>query len=211
MSYQKRGLLIVVEGIDGSGKSTLCRNLHTALLKKDHKTALTKEPGGTLLGKELRAILQTQNVPVCPQAEYLLFAADRSQHFKDLIIPKLNTGYLIISDRMGDSSIAYQGYGRGLSIEMIQQINAWTMQNIEPDISFYVRISAEESKKRIRARGKTLTAFEKERDEFTQRLVHGFDALFKDKKGGIILDGTQTPEELTTLALHHIEQTLSLV
>jgi dTMP kinase len=204
MSARTRGLLVVIEGIDGSGKSTLARSLHAALAQAGHKTILTKEPGDTELGKELRTILQTQTSPVCSKAEYLLFAADRAQHFEDLIIPKLREECIIISDRMADSSVAYQGYGRGLDVDMIKKANAWAMSNMQPDITFYVRITVEESKKRIAQRGNQLTAFERERDDFLKKLVTGFDEIFAHKSGGIILDGTQSPDALVQEALAHI-------
>src|SRR3990172_1551765 len=125
---QKRGLLITLEGIDGSGKSTLANAIVTALTTLGKHVVLTKEPGGTALRTELRAILQTQKNPVCDKAEFLLFAADRSQHFKELIVPALEQGQIVISDRMADSSLAYQGFGRGLDKEMISSINRWAMQ-----------------------------------------------------------------------------------
>jgi dTMP kinase len=204
MSIGSRGLLVVIEGIDGSGKSTLARSLHAALAAAGHKALLTKEPGDTALGKELRTILQTQTSPVCHKAEYLLFAADRAQHFEDVIIPKLRDDFIIISDRMADSSVVYQGYGRGLDVDRIKNVNTWAMNNMQPDLTFYVRISVEESKKRIAQRGNQLTAFERERDDFLKKLVIGFDEIFADKSGGIILDGTQSPEALVQEALAHI-------
>ncbi len=204
MSTRTRGLLVVIEGIDGSGKSTLARSLHSALAAAGHKALLTKEPGDTALGKELRTILQTQTSPVCHKAEYLLFAADRAQHFEDVIIPKLRDDFIIISDRMADSSVVYQGYGRGLDVDRIKNVNTWAMNNMQPDLTFYVRISVEESKKRIAQRGSQLTAFERERDDFLKKLVIGFDEIFADKSGGIILDGTQSPEALVQEALAHI-------
>ena len=205
MSTATRGLLIAIEGIDGSGKSTLARNLHEALSAKGHKTILTKEPGDTPLGKQLRTILQTQESPVCSKAEFLLFAADRAQHFEELIIPKLKSGHIIISDRMADSSVVYQGYGRGLKIDTIKNINSWAMNAIEPDITIYVRIDAQTSKIRIEKRGAKLTAFEKERDEFLHKLITGFDEIFKNKKNSVIIDGSKTPEELTKNAIAIIE------
>ena len=133
-----------------------------------------------------------------------MFAADRAQHFEDVIIPKLRDDFIIISDRMADSSVVYQGYGRGLDVDRIKNVNTWAMNNMQPDITFYVRISVEESKKRIAQRGSQLTAFERERDDFLKKLVIGFDEIFADKSGGIILDGTQSPEALVQEALAHI-------
>ena len=200
----KSGLLIALEGIDGSGKTTLAKHLTFALKNQGYPVIHTKEPGGTMLGKELRSILQIQKTPVIPLAEFLLFAADRAQHFAQLIIPALEKNQIVISDRLADSSIVYQGYGRGLDINMIKTINGWAMQHREPDITFYIRIPLETSLERLKNRP-ALTVFEKEQKTFTLKLIHGFDELFKNKQNSYILDGTQNPEELTKQALVYVE------
>src|SRR3990172_425114 len=160
---QKRGLLITLEGIDGSGKSTLVKAIVTALTALGKPVVLTKEPGGTALGKELRAILQTQKNPVCNKAEFLLFAADRAQHFKQLIVPALEQGQIVISDRMADSSLAYQGYGRGIDRNMITTINSWAMQGIVPDLTIFLRLTPAKALERAQGRREAPTAFEQEK------------------------------------------------
>lgn len=197
MKTLKRGILISIEGIDGSGKSTLTKNL-THLLGLHYAPVLqTKEPGGTELGSMLRTILQTQPVPLCNKAEYLLFAADRAQHFHQLIIPALARKNIIISDRMADSSVTYQGYARGLDIPTIQMINAWAMNGIEPDVTIYVRIQPEQALNRLRIRNQTLTAFEQEKTDFYLKLVHGFDTIFTQRTNVITVDGTQNQDIVT--------------
>src|SRR3972149_5899470 len=124
-------MLITLEGIDGSGKSTLAKKMADTL----HNVVLTKEPGGSALGKKLREILQMQPVPITPIAEFLLFAADRAQHFDEVVIPALEQNKIVISDRMADSSLVYQGYGRGINMENIKLVNKWVMQDITPDIT----------------------------------------------------------------------------
>lgn len=198
------GLLITIEGIDGSGKTTLIQNIAKQLELQKIPLIITKEPGGTQLGLQLRTILQNQPLPVCPKAEYLLFAADRAQHFEQTIIPALTQGTMVISDRMGDSSIVYQGYGRGLDIPLIKMINAWAMHNIKPDITFYVRINPQEAERRVKVRNAPLTTFEKEKKAFTQKLVDGFDHLFKNEQHVILLNGTDSVESLTSQAIKHI-------
>src|SRR5260221_10572571 len=143
MPHLRKGILIAIEGIDGSGKSTLAHNVSIALSEQGFDTTLTKEPGASELGKEIRKLIQTQIIPLTPKAEYLLFAADRAQHFAELIIPSLEQKKLIISDRMSDSSLTYQGFGNGLDLEMIKTINNWTMSAIIPDITIFVRVPVE--------------------------------------------------------------------
>ena len=140
MKKLKCGILITVEGIDGSGKSTFIKELSKKLNNFD--LILTKESGGSNLGKYLHQLVQTQPVTVSPKAEYLLFAADRAQHINEIVEPALKKNQLVISDRMGDSSVVYQGFARGLGTSMINIINTWAMNNINPDLVFYLKISS---------------------------------------------------------------------
>lgn len=194
-----KGMLIVIEGIDGAGKSTLAQNLAQKLTSDGYEIVLTKEPGGSLLGKQLREILQTQLIPITPIAEYLLFAADRAQHIQDIVKPALARGAIVISDRMADSSLAYQGYGRGIDINHITQTNQWAMQGIEPDIVFYLKINAQDAAQRINKRT-ILTTFEKEQAAFVERLIAGFDTIFAQRTNVMPIDGTASIEHVTTLA-----------
>ena len=201
MQSLEHGTLIAIEGIDGSGKSTLARNLAAALEQNGLPTILTKEPGDSKLGALVRAIVQKQDVPVCPKAEFMLFAADRAQHFEELIEPMLKQKKIIISDRMADSSIVYQGFGRGLSIEMIKSVNTWVMNGRNPDLVIYLRISPETAMQRLRTRSE-LTAFEMH--AFQTKILAGFDELYKNATNVIILDGTENQEILTQQALNAV-------
>lgn len=189
------GILIVIEGIDGSGKTTLMHNLKTLLTAANVPVCITKEPGDSKLGKQLRTLLQEKPVPVTAKAEYLLFAADRAQHVEEVIKPALSRGDIVLCDRMSDSSVVYQGYGRGLSIDMIKSINSWALDGITPALTFYVRIPHDVAFARLKARGK-LSSFEKEAETFTSKLIDGFEELYAAQKNVITLDGTCTPEVL---------------
>jgi dTMP kinase len=195
MPHLNKGILIAIEGIDGSGKSTLAHNLSIALQQQGFNTILTKEPGASAIGKEIRKIIQTQNIAFCAKAEYLLFAADRAQHFAELIIPALEQKKLIISDRMADSSLAYQGYGNGLELEMINPINQWTMNKILPNLTIFVQVPVEVALERAQKRG-SLSAYE-QRTEFLHKVAEGFEELYKNRNDVMIVDGTQSPESLT--------------
>lgn len=205
MLQLKKGILIAIEGIDGSGKSTFARNLLTSLINKQLSVLLTKEPGATLLGKQLRIIIEKQEDILEPKTEYLLFAADRAQHFAEIVIPSLKKNLIVISDRMADSSIAYQGYGKGLSIPMIQTINRWAMSHVQPDLVIYVKISIAEALKRIKNR-KELTVFEKKQFHFMQQISDGFDILYKNRTNVILIDGMQSLQHSTKQATQLIEQ-----
>jgi dTMP kinase len=204
MPHLRKGILIAIEGIDGSGKSTLAHNLSTHLREQGFDTTLTKEPGSSELGKEIRKLIQTQNIPLTPKAEYLLFAADRAQHFAELIIPSLEQKKLIISDRMSDSSLTYQGYGNGLDLEMINIINSWTMSTIIPDITIFVRVPVEVALERAKKRG-SLSAYEK-RENFLHKVADGFEKIYKNRKDVIIVNGIESQENLTTQTCNAIIQ-----
>ncbi len=201
----KKGILIAIEGIDGSGKSTLAKNLYSSLVAQKHSVLLTKEPGGTQLGQELRTLVQEKKYPICSQAEFLLFATDRAQHFHEIIIPNLQAKKIVLSDRMSDSSLVYQGYGRGLDIKTINTVNNWVMQGIKPDITIYVKVTSDLAMKRILARNAALTSFEKEKQDFIERLVQGFDALYENRSDVIIIDGTLSPDEVNQHALTKLQ------
>jgi dTMP kinase len=202
------GFLISVEGIDGSGKTTLVQNLTQTLKQKNFVTLLTKEPGGTELGQSLRHILHTQKQSVCDMAEYLLFAADRAQHFQDIIIPELQAGTIIIADRLADSSLAYQGYGRKLDRSMIACINQWAMRDIAPDLTIYIRIDPVIALNRIHRRQEQLTSFEQEALEFWQRVNTGYEEIFAQRKNIITLDGTLSQIALCELAVNAVLEIL---
>lgn len=209
MPHDLPGTLIVVEGIDGAGKSSLITRLH-ALLSTHYSVITTKEPGGSVLGAHLRTLLQHQPFPIAPRAEYLLFAADRAHHFQDVVIPALTRGDIVISDRMSDSSIAYQGYGRGHDKEIIQTINAWTMHGISPDITLYLRIPVDVAYDRIHNRQENLTVFEQEKRSFMERVAHGFDTIYQDRKDVLIMDALHGQEKLAQDAYAHIMQWLNM-
>lgn len=166
----------------------------------------TKEPGGTPLGQALRTILQTQKNMVCDLAEYLLFAADRAQHFVQTIMPTLEQGGWVLADRLADSSLAYQGYGRGLSTEQISATNAWAMQGREPDLTIYVRIDVETAFARIAKRNETLTSFEQEKRAFWQRVIAGYEAIFAQRTNVLVLDGNLTTQEQVAYVMKKLEQ-----
>lgn len=206
MKKLNNGILIVIEGIDGSGKSSLAKGIQNAL-QDQYPVILTKEPGATQLGKMLRKILQEQEVPVCPKAEFLLFAADRAQHFKTLVTPELEQGKIVLSDRMGDSSICYQGYGRGLEIEEIKSVNKWATSGKSADLTIFIDINVDTALQRVYGRNDDITAFEKK--ELLTKVQNGFKQLYKDRNDVLKLDGSATQEELVNQAISEINRILN--
>lgn len=194
MPQLKSGILIAIEGIDGSGKSTLAKNVSSLLEHQGFNTLLTKEPGDSQLGKEIRELVCTKNIAISPMAQYLLFAADRAQHFTELIIPALKNNTVIICDRLADSSLAYQSYGNGVDMLMVTTINVWSMQGITPDLTIFVRIPVETALERCSKRG-SLSAYEKK--DFLYRVANGFEEIYKNRNNVITVDGTENPDFLS--------------
>jgi dTMP kinase len=203
------GLLISIEGIDGSGKSTLAKLL-CSQLKKQYTVLLTKEPGDSGLGKSIRSIVQNQNVPICAKAEFLLFAADRAQHFDEVVIPALQQNKIVISDRMADSSVVYQGVARGIDIDFINTVNAWAMCNYTPDVTIFVNTDPKIARERLILRNETLTTFEKEHEQFMQHVHDGFCTLFNNRKDVIIVNGIYDKQAILQETLSALTPWLSL-
>ena len=182
-----KGKFIVFEGIDGSGKTTQINLLSkwlvgTNLIPENNQLVITREPGGTELGKSIRSLLldTSRENPPDSITELLLYAADRSQHVNEIIRTTLNKGDWVISDRFCGSTLAYQGYGRKLDIQLIKDLETIATQGIYPDITFLLDIPVEESIKRRKYRN--ADRIEKEGIEFLSNVSLGFRALSEDNK-----------------------------
>ncbi len=182
-----KGKFIVIEGIDGSGKTTQINQISkwingSGLIPSKNKIVITREPGGTQLGKSIRSLLLNITSEKSPDSitELLLYAADRAQHVNEIISPSLNKGDWVISDRFCGSTIAYQGYGRKLDLKLIKNLENIATQGIYPDITFLLDIPVEESiKRRIK---KPDDRIEQEGREFLSSVSLGFNELSQDKK-----------------------------
>ena len=182
-----KGKFIVIEGIDGSGKTTQINQLSkwllgTDLIPKNNQLVITREPGGTKLGQSIRSLLLDSTLDNSPNSitELLLYAADRAQHVNEIIRPSLNKGDWVISDRFCGSTLAYQGYGRKLDIKVIKDLETIATQDISPDITFLLDIPVDESIKRRKNRKDD--RMEKEGSEFLSNVALGFKALAEENK-----------------------------
>lgn len=136
----KKGFLITIEGCEGSGKSTQSKLLKKYLESKNLKVVLTREPGGSKTAEQIRNILLSPKSTISSICELMLYEAARAQHFQEIIKPNLDNGCVVICDRFTDSTIAYQGYGRKLNIEMIEKLNAIATEEKNPDLTIYLDI-----------------------------------------------------------------------
>lgn len=183
-------MLITFEGIDGSGKSTQIALLQKRLVEAGKTVNVFREPGGTAVSELIRDILLNPEVELNTVTELLLFSSARSQLVTEKVIPALNRGEIVILDRFYDSTTAYQGYGRNsLPIEQINQINIIASHALKPDITFYLRLSIEESNERRADLSKD--RMEQAGDEFFNNVLKGFDSLAKTKSHFVTIEASQ--------------------
>jgi dTMP kinase len=183
------GRLIALEGIDGSGKSTQAKRLADSL-----GAVLTFEPGATDLGQALRALMLEHGRPeLGVRAEALMMAADRAQHVEEVIRPALERGQWVVTDRFSGSTLAYQGWGRGLGSDGLRQLVSWAAAGMEPDLNVLVDVSIELGRIRRGAhRGDRLEVLD---SSFHERVRHGFSALAtSDPEHWVVVDGSVDPD-----------------
>lgn len=182
---------IALEGLEGCGKST-----HTTRLGQHLDAVITREPGGTRIGTELRAILANpDNVEMDRRTEALLMAADRAQHMAEVIAPALERGQHVVSDRSIYSTLAYQGYGRQLGTAELLTISQWALRDRLPDIVIYIDVPTDVLNERLAKRD--LDRFEREGAEFFARIAQGFSELQQaDPERWIVIDGTMPKDDV---------------
>jgi dTMP kinase len=200
---QTRGVFISLEGIDGSGKTTLKENL-LSLLAEKHQVMGIREPGGTVISEKIRdMLLDVSNDGIIGKTEALLYAAARSQVVEEVIRPALAQGMIILADRYMDSTIAYQGYGRGLDIQFLQDLNRLCTGGLKPDLTLLLDIDPYEGQ--IRRKRDIPDRLEKEGLDFQARIRAGYLHLWEQEPLRIKkLDASRTIEEITQAALEII-------
>ena len=204
-------MFLTIEGIEGAGKSTFIGLLEDELVKLGVNFLRTREPGGCALGRQIRPLLLDASQKVSDRAELFLFLADRAQHVADTIRPALERGQWVICDRYADSTIAYQGYGRGMDPEELQKLNDYATGGLWPDITFLLDLPAEVGLGRALARngreGLTQSEgrFEAEALAFHQRIREGFLArAARWPQRFRVLDAAQTPDAIVAQAMKHL-------
>jgi dTMP kinase len=197
------GLFIAFEGGDGAGKSTQVALLREALERAGRAVTVTRQPGGTPLGQQIRELV-LHGAHVAPRAEALLFAADKAHHVDLLIRPALERGEVVITDRYTDSSVAYQGAGRDLGAQEVHDLNMWAVQDLVPDLTVVVDISAEEGRRR---RGDVHDRLEAEEDTFHEAIRQHYLAMARgNPERYLIVDGTLPPEQIHAEVMARLER-----
>lgn len=204
-----RGKFITFEGPDGSGKTTVSTAVVKKLQEMGYPVRYTREPGGSNIAEKIRGIiLDPQNTEMDARTEALLYAASRRQHLVDRVFPALEEGTHVICDRFVDSSLAYQGCGRGLGIEEVYAINEFAADGAMPDKTIFLDISAEEGLKRIADRS-FLDRLDQESIEFHRAVYEGYQEVVRRYPDRIIcVDAGRTPEEVIEDACRIIKEIL---
>lgn len=202
----KKGLFITFEGIDGSGKSTQLELIANSLQQLNSDIVITRDPGGTKLGCKVRNILLNYEGHIAPKCELFLYLADRAQHINEKIIPALNEGKIVLCDRYIDSTLAYQGYARGLDIEEIKYLNKIVTDSTMPDLTIIFDVTLETSIKRI---GDKKDRLESEKSEFHKKVREGYLDLAKKSPERIkIINANNDIETVFKDAIEIIKQYL---
>jgi dTMP kinase len=213
----KRGMpcsyFITLEGPEGSGKTTQIRPLIEWLGGQGYEVELTREPGGTDIGNQIRDVLHDpRNTAMDATAEILLYSADRAQHVAQCIRPALAVGKIVVSDRYYDSTLAYQGYGRGLDLEMLRAITAFATGGLKPDLTLYLDIAPEEGLERRQANGEEWNRLDAETLDFHRRVRAGYmELIAREPARWAVIDAARSVEEVQEEIRAEVEARLEQV
>lgn len=202
-----RGVLISVEGVEGSGKSSQCRRLADHLGRQGLDVVLTSEPDGTALGASIRGLFETREPAPTPLCQVFLFMAARQQHVARVIGPALHRGAVVISDRYVDATLAYQGFGQGVDLETIRDLNAIATGGLLPDLTLVLDLDPAVGMSRIG--GRALDAFERMDLAFHRRVREGYLELARtEKRRMVVLDANQGEERLAADVVKAVDEAL---
>lgn len=178
MTVEESNMFITFEGGEGSGKTTVVKKVAEELIKLNYEVLITREPGGSKVAEQIRnIILDNNNTSITAETEALLFAASRTQHLEEIIIPALKRGQIVLCDRFVDSSLAYQAYARELGFDFVLKANDYAMKNL-PELTFYCDVDPELGLKRISTRD-NLNRLDLENIAFHEKVRNGYKEVVK--------------------------------
>jgi dTMP kinase len=203
------GVLITLEGVEGSGKTTQMMRLERWLRRQGRKVEQTREPDGTRLGVAVRALFKRRGVQPKPLVEVFLFMAARQQHVAEKIRPWLDRGRVVLCDRYADATVAYQGYGRGVDLDLIRELNARATSGIMPDLTLLFDLDPAEGMRRVRTRDRRLDNFEREKLAFHRRVRQGYlEILRAEPKRVRLVRAGEPPDTIETEVRAIVEEFL---
>lgn len=197
-----RGRLITIEGLDGAGKTTLAAGLTDVLRERGLEVSALREPGGVALAERLRAVVKDPSLRVDPRAEALVYAAARAQLVHESLVPLLDAGSWVLLDRFVDSSLAYQGGGRGLGVEEIAELNRFAVAGLVPDRTLYLRLEPAVGRARQHGRGEEPDRLEQESEDFFAEIALTYERLASAEPERIrVIDAEQTSQAVLADAI----------
>jgi dTMP kinase len=201
-------VLITVEGVEGSGKSTQCARLEQHLSGRGLQVVRTSEPDGTPLGLRVRALFEVDGPTPTPLTQTFLFMAARQEHVTRVIAPALARGAVVISDRYADATVAYQGYGQGMDVQTIRELNMLATGGVLPDLTLVLDLDPAAGMRRIR--GRALDAFEKMDPAFHRRVREGYLEIARaDKNRVVVLDAGRDADALHADVVRAVDELLA--
>ncbi len=208
-------MFITFEGIEGSGKSTALKGLANHLISKGHTVICTREPGGSNLGRNLRSVLLDENTNICTEAELFLFLADRAQHVQEIIRPALDKGHFILCDRYVDSTIAYQGAGRGVEISKLLNLHTLSTNNLWPTLTLLLDVPVSIGINRAVIRNSSQEKptsegrFDAESFAFHEQVRTNYLVRAAQENNRFtVIDANNTPQDVIDLCINAVEKTL---
>ncbi len=207
-----QGYMIVCDGSNGAGKTTIIQAIKAHLESKGREIVVTREPGGTPIGEKIREIVLSSATPeLCAITELMLFAAARAQHIQEKILPALQAGKIVISDRFDAATISFQHYARGLSLELTLQLNNLALDGFKPDMNIILDLDPLLGLQRVQARGAGLDRMESEHIDFLKKARYGYlEQARQDPERFRVIDASQSLEKVILEVLGIVDQLTSV-
>ncbi|MEJ6473883.1 dTMP kinase [Pseudoalteromonas piscicida] len=202
----RKGFMLVCDGSNGAGKTTVIAGLEAHLKQRGIEVVMTREPGGTVISEKIREIILDPTTPeMTDMTELMLFGAARAQHVREKIVPALEQGKVVISDRFDAATFSFQHYARGLDLATITTINQLALGDFKPDMNLILDLDPEEGLKRVKSRGEGLDRLEDEKQQFLQRAREGYLVQAEnDPQRFTVIDASQTKAQV-------LEQSIALL
>ena len=205
-----KGFMLVVDGGNGAGKTTVIEKIREFLQQENVEVIVTREPGGTPIGEQIRKLILDPETPeMCAKTELLLFAAARAQHLHEKILPAIEQGKVVVSDRFDTATISFQHYARGISIDLINSINGTAVGDFKPALNLILDIEPELGLTRVHQRGEKLDRLEKEKLVFLEKARTGYlEQARQDPDRFSIIDASQSKDVVAREALKVVAELL---
>jgi dTMP kinase len=204
----KKGFMLVCDGSNGAGKTTVIKKIETYLMSQGFDVVLTREPGGTPIGEKIRDVILDPTTPeMVDITELMLFGAARAQHIQEKIIPALNAGKVVVSDRFDAATISFQHYARGIDIDVIHKINNLALGGFSPDMNIILDLDPVIGLERVKERGEGLDRMEDEKMDFLIKARHGYLQQAQEYPDKFtVIDASQTKSQVTSEVIKVLEQ-----